>query len=179
LVLIVLWLVLVTNDVGQHHFHKHKIYLLRICSIDPASISVKKVLFSSKQHRSTRRNNSLHPGYLTSLVTRTNHNIIETIGIYVRVFRTADHAVQIFIPHRRSFSVDGPSIWNSLPPHVRNSLTETIFRSHRDYLSLSPRLSFALTENIFRSHRDYLSLSPRISFALTETIFRSKLKIHL
>src|SRR6218665_3976530 len=53
-----------------------------------------------KKHRSTRRNNSLHPGYLTSLVTRTNHNTIQTIGIYVRVFRTADHAVQIFIPHR-------------------------------------------------------------------------------
>jgi len=32
------------------------------------------------------------------LVTRTNHNTIQTIGIYVRVFRTADHAGQIFIP---------------------------------------------------------------------------------
>jgi len=30
-----------------------------------------------------RRNNSLHPGYLTSLVTRTNHNTIQTIGVYV------------------------------------------------------------------------------------------------
>src|SRR6218665_2055004 len=70
-------------------------------SVDPASISVRKLLFSSKQHRFTRRNNSLHPGYLTSLVTRTNHNTLQTIGIYVRVFRTADHAVQIFIPHRR------------------------------------------------------------------------------
>src|SRR6218665_1094156 len=59
-----------------------------------------KGLFSSKQHRSTPRNNSLHPGYLTSLITRTNHNTIQTIGIYVRVFRTADHAGQIFIPHR-------------------------------------------------------------------------------
>src|SRR6218665_3260866 len=90
--------------VRQHHFHKQKIYLglPRIFSIDPASISVKKGLFSSKQHRSTRRNNSLHPGYLTSLVTRTNHNPIQTIGIYVRVFRTADHTGQIFIPHRRS-----------------------------------------------------------------------------
>src|SRR6218665_1636996 len=89
--------------VRQHHFHKQKIYLglPRIFSIDPASISVKKGLFSSKQHRSTRRNNSLHPGYLTLLVTRTNHNTIQTIGIYVRVFRTADHAGQIFIPHRR------------------------------------------------------------------------------
>src|SRR6218665_1867374 len=100
MVLIVLCLVLVTNDVRQHHFHKQKIYLLRIFSIYPASISVKKGLFSSKQHRSTRRNNSLHPGYLTSLVTRTNHNTIQTISIYVRVFRTADHAGQIFIPHR-------------------------------------------------------------------------------
>src|SRR6218665_2566492 len=45
---------------------------------------------------------SLHPGYLTSLVMRTNHNTIQTIGIYVRVFRTADHAEQIFIPHRIS-----------------------------------------------------------------------------
>src|SRR6218665_3890664 len=69
-----LCLVLVTIDVRQHHFHKQKIYLLRIFSIDPASISVKKGLFWSKQHRSTRRNNSLHPGYLTSLFTRTNHN---------------------------------------------------------------------------------------------------------
>jgi len=43
----------------------------------------------------------LHPGYLTSLVTRTNHNTIQTIGIYVSVFRTADHAGQIFIPHRQ------------------------------------------------------------------------------
>ena len=34
------------------------------------------------------------------MVTRTNHNTIQTIGIYVRVFRTADHAGQIFIPHR-------------------------------------------------------------------------------
>src|SRR6218665_3773396 len=50
--------------------------------------------------KTTRRNNSLHPGYLTSLVTRTNHNTIQAIGIYVRVFRTADHAGQIFIPHR-------------------------------------------------------------------------------
>jgi len=30
---------------------------------------------------------------------------------------------------RRSFTVAGTSIWNILPPHVRNSLTETIFRS--------------------------------------------------
>src|SRR6218665_162682 len=60
-----------------------------------------KGLFSSKQHRSAPRNNSLHPGYLTSLVTGTNHNTIQTIGIYVRVFRTAEHAGQIFIPHRR------------------------------------------------------------------------------
>src|SRR6218665_888429 len=74
MVLIVLWLVLVTNDVRQHHFHKQKIYLLKNFSIDPASISVKKGLFSSKQHRSTRRSNSFHPSYLTSLVTRTNHN---------------------------------------------------------------------------------------------------------
>src|SRR6218665_1564871 len=66
--------------------------LIKYFSIDPASISVKKGLFSSKQHRSTRRNNSLPPGYLTSLVTRTNRNTIQTIGIYVRVFRTADHA---------------------------------------------------------------------------------------
>src|SRR6218665_1439274 len=73
-------------------------------SVDPASISVRKRLFSSKQHRSTRRNNSLHPGYLTSLATRTNHNTIQTIGTYVRVFRTADHAGQIFIPHLLSIS---------------------------------------------------------------------------
>src|SRR6218665_1061740 len=102
MVLIVLRLVLVTNDVMQHHFYKHKIYLLRIFSIVPASISVKKRLFSSKQHRSTRRNNSLHPGYLTSLATRTNHNTLQTIGICVRVFRTADHTGQIFIPHRNA-----------------------------------------------------------------------------
>ena len=43
----------------QHHFDPEKIYLLRICCIDPAFISVKKGLFSSKQH--TLRNNSLHP----------------------------------------------------------------------------------------------------------------------
>ena len=67
-----------SRDVRQLNFHKQKIYLLRIFSIDPASISVKKELFSSKQHKSTRRNNSLHPGYLTSLVTRTNHNTIST-----------------------------------------------------------------------------------------------------
>ena len=30
MVLIVLWLVFVTNDVRQHHFYKQKIYLLRI-----------------------------------------------------------------------------------------------------------------------------------------------------
>ena len=35
----------------QHHFHLEKIYLLRInICIDPASISVKEGLFSSKQH---------------------------------------------------------------------------------------------------------------------------------
>ena len=34
------------------------------------------------------------------IITRTNHNTIQTIGIYVRVFWTADHAGQIFIPHR-------------------------------------------------------------------------------
>ena len=83
MVLIVLLLVLVTHDVRQHHFHKQKIYLLRSFSIDPASISVKKGLFSSKQHRYTRRNIVLHPGYLTSLVTKTNHNTIQTIDVYV------------------------------------------------------------------------------------------------
>src|SRR6218665_53295 len=43
----------------QHHFRPEKIYLLRISCIDPASSSVKKGLFSSRQH--TLRNNSLHP----------------------------------------------------------------------------------------------------------------------
>src|SRR6218665_3694982 len=43
----------------HHHFHPEKIYLLRIFCIDPASISVKEGLFSSKQQ--TLRNNSLHP----------------------------------------------------------------------------------------------------------------------
>src|SRR6218665_2246575 len=73
--------------VRQHHFHKQKIYLglPRIFSIDPASISVKNGLFSSKQHRSTHRNNSLHPGYQSSLITRTNHNTIQTIGIIGRI----------------------------------------------------------------------------------------------
>jgi len=42
----------------HHHFHPEKIYLLRIVCIEPASISVTEVLFSSKQH--TFRNNSLH-----------------------------------------------------------------------------------------------------------------------
>src|SRR6218665_1561064 len=75
-----------TNDVRQHHYHKQKIYLLRIFPIDPASISVRKGLFSSKQNRSTRRNNSLHPGYLTSLATRTNHNTIQTTDVYVWIY---------------------------------------------------------------------------------------------
>src|SRR6218665_912943 len=35
----------------HHHFHLEKIYLLRIFCIDPASISVKEGLFSSKQHK--------------------------------------------------------------------------------------------------------------------------------
>jgi len=43
----------------QHQFHLEKIYLLRISCIDPASISAKEGLFSSRQH--TFRNNSLHP----------------------------------------------------------------------------------------------------------------------
>ena len=43
----------------QHHFHSEKIYLLRNFCIDPASISIKEGLFSSKKH--TLRNNSLHP----------------------------------------------------------------------------------------------------------------------
>jgi len=44
----------------QHHFsYREKIYLIRIFCIDPASISIKKELFSSQQH--TLRNNSLHP----------------------------------------------------------------------------------------------------------------------
>src|SRR6218665_3689426 len=101
MVLIVLRLIFVTNDVRQHHFHKQKIYLLRIFSIDPASISVKKGLFPSKQHRSTRRKNSLHPGYLTSLVTRTNHITIQTVDMYMsRFIRTDYHAGHIFIPDR-------------------------------------------------------------------------------
>jgi len=41
----------------QHHFRPEKIYLLRIFSIDSASISVMEELFSSKQH--TLTNNSL------------------------------------------------------------------------------------------------------------------------
>src|SRR6218665_1799909 len=113
--------------VRQHHFHKQKIYLglPRIFSIDPASISVKKGLFSSKQHRSTRRNNSLHPGYLTSLVTRTNHNTIHTIGSYVRVFRTADHAGQIFIPHRLGGLPRGTSRYTFISLPICLSGTDT------------------------------------------------------
>src|SRR6218665_3674682 len=34
----------------HHHFHPEKIYLLRFVCIDPASISVKEGLFSSRQH---------------------------------------------------------------------------------------------------------------------------------
>ena len=37
---------------------------------------------------------------------------------------------------QQSFTVAGPSIWNSLPPHVRNSLTETIFHSKLKTLQL-------------------------------------------
>src|SRR6218665_2535744 len=81
---------------GSIIVHKQKIYLLRIFSIDPASISVEKGLFSSKKHRSTRRNNLLHPGYLTSLVTRTNHNTIQTIGIY-------EFSGQLTTPERFSY----------------------------------------------------------------------------
>jgi len=43
----------------QHRFHPEKIYLLRICCIDPDPISVKEGLFSSKQR--TLRNKLLHP----------------------------------------------------------------------------------------------------------------------
>src|SRR6218665_2275850 len=47
----------------HHHFHSDKIYLLRFVCIDPASISIKEGLFSSKQQTRTctLRNNSLHP----------------------------------------------------------------------------------------------------------------------
>src|SRR6218665_779523 len=64
-------------------------YLPRIFSIDLTSISAKKGLglFSSKQHKSTCRNNSLHAGYLTSLVSKTNHITIQTIGIHVWSYR--------------------------------------------------------------------------------------------
>src|SRR6218665_99382 len=88
---------------------------------------------SSKHHRSTRRNNSLHPGYLTSLVTRTNHSTIQTNGIYVRVFRTADHAGQIFIPHRIRPPPPPlfiPSLYDYMPTSVFAKATPSkLFRS--------------------------------------------------
>src|SRR6218665_2836740 len=101
--------------VRQHHFHKQKIYLglPRIFSIDPAFISVKNGLFSSKQHRSTRRNNSLQPGYLMSLVTKTNHNTIGTIDVYVYIYpdglprRTDFHTTPavVILPAPSTFAV--------------------------------------------------------------------------
>src|SRR6218665_896981 len=48
-----------TSILSSIIFHPEKIYLLRICCIDPASNSVKEGLFSSKQD--TLRKNSLHP----------------------------------------------------------------------------------------------------------------------
>src|SRR6218665_498285 len=82
-----------------------------------------KCVFSTKQHRSTRRNNSLHPAYLTSLVTRTNHNNIQTIGIYVRV------SGQLTTPDRFSY-------------HTGNSLRFTASSSNcHSYLILSLMLS--------------------------------------
>src|SRR6218665_3456334 len=85
MVLIVLSLVLVTNDVRQHHFHKQKIYLLRIFPLIKPLFPLRSYCFH-QNNISTRRNNSLHPGYLTSLVTRSNHNTIQTIDVYVQIY---------------------------------------------------------------------------------------------
>src|SRR6218665_1977745 len=96
MVLIVLRLVLVTNDVRQHHFHKQKIYLLRIFSIDPASISAKKGLFSSKQHRSTRepaeKNNRLSRREKCGLITEKS---IITVFNICKLFATIIFAVLV------------------------------------------------------------------------------------
>src|SRR6218665_2237991 len=84
----VLSLVLVTNDVRQHHFHKQKIYLLRIFPLIQPLFPLRKDYFH-------QNNIDLHVeiihcihGYLTSLVTRTNHNsdnTIQTIDVYVSI----------------------------------------------------------------------------------------------
>src|SRR6218665_95238 len=81
----VLSLVLVTNDVRQHHFHKQKIYLLRFFPLIQPLFPLRKDYFYENNIKSTCRNNSLHPGYLTSLVTSTNDNIIQTIDVYVYI----------------------------------------------------------------------------------------------
>src|SRR6218665_1039268 len=114
----------VTNDVRQHHFHQQKIYLLRIFSIDPASIFVKKGLFSSKQHRSTRRNNSLHPGYLTSLVTRTNHNTIQTIDVYVWIYPDG-------LPRRTDFRTTPAPIFLQKNPCLHQKLITMMIKIER------------------------------------------------
>ena len=68
------------------------------------------------------------PSYISSLATHCNF-------VKGRSSLRSASAGKYVVPRtrlvfgRRSFTVAGPSIWNSLPPHVHNSLSETVFRS--------------------------------------------------
>ena len=68
------------------------------------------------------------PSYLSSMVTPCN-------SVKGRSSLRSASAGKYVVPGtrlifgRRSFTFAGPSIWNSLPPHVRNSLSESVFRS--------------------------------------------------
>src|SRR6218665_1923476 len=102
MVRIVLRLVLVTNDVRRHHFHKQKTELLKIFSlIQP--------LFPLGNNYFHQNNLDLHVEIIHCIQAISRHWSREPITtlsrpsvFYVKVFQTADHAGQIFIPHRHN-----------------------------------------------------------------------------
>src|SRR6218665_1524963 len=97
------------------------------------------------------------PSYLSSMVSWSHpvkgHSSIRSAsdGKYV-----VPGARLIF--GQRSFTVAGPTVCNSLPPHVRNSLTETIFhaklKTHlfsSTWILMISRLQYALLNFVRRA----------------------------
>src|SRR6218665_1563248 len=96
----VLSLVLVTNDVRQHHFHKQKIYLLRIFPLIQPLFPLRKDYFH-------QNNIDLHVEIIHCiqaiwhLWSREPITTLSRPSMFMsRIIQTDYHAGQIFIPHR-------------------------------------------------------------------------------
>ena len=97
MVLIVLWLVLVTNDIRHHHFHKEKIYLLRFFLLIRPLFPLRKDYFH--QNNIDLQVEIIH--CIQAIWRHWSREPITTLSAPLsRFIRTDYHAGQIFIPHR-------------------------------------------------------------------------------